>query len=362
MTSGDGDAALLRLAERLRKLREQEWPDVTLTQAQLGRALNNVSPAAISSWESPTHPKTPPKARLRDYARFFASRRSAQGAPHLIPAEELTADERKRCVELEAELVGLLPAAAERRAAPDERRALLSFYDTGPIVIICPEAPPEAQGPLADENDLNYTRLHRYADLDALIEIFGHIRALNPERHVLHRLPSDVGQAELQNHLILLGGIAWNRTTRRILSELRKLPIEQIEADGLATGEVFRVKKDEDREEETHFPVMEELDGSHELVEDLALLARLPNPFNSSRTLTICNGVHSSGVVGAVLIVTDETVRPGNEKYLAQRFPEGSFAMLVRVPVVSGKVLAPDLQDPYRRVFEWTPESVPTGE
>ena len=189
---------------------------MTLTQAQLGRALNNVSPAAISSWESPIHPKTPPKARLRDYARFFATRRSVERPPHLLAAEELAAEEQNRCAELEAELVALLPATPERKATPDERRALLSFDDTGPIVIICPEAPPDARGPLADENDFNYARLHRYADLDALIEIFGHIRALNPERHVLHRLPSDVQQAELQNHLILLGGIAWNST--RVLS------------------------------------------------------------------------------------------------------------------------------------------------
>jgi hypothetical protein len=91
-------------------------------------------------------------------------------------------------------------------------------------------------------------------------------------------------------------------------------------------------------------------------------LLGVADPFNYSRTLTICNGVHSRGVVGAVLIVTDETVRPDNEKYLARRFPEGSFAMLVRVPVVSGKVLAPDLQNPYVRVFEWTPESLPMGE
>jgi hypothetical protein len=107
---------------------------------------------------------------------------------------------------------------------------------------------------------------------------------------------------------------------------------------------------------------MEEVEGRSELVEDLALLARLPNPFNSDRTLTICNGVHSSGVLGAVLILTDETLRPRNEAYLAQRFPEGEFAMLVKVPVVSGKVLAPDLHNPDMRVFEWTPDSVLTGE
>ena len=36
------------------------------------------------------------------------------------------------------------------------------------------------------------------------------------------------------------------------------------------------------------------------LLEDVAMLARLPNPFNALRTLTYCNGIHSRGVLGAV--------------------------------------------------------------
>jgi hypothetical protein len=364
MTAGNGGKAA-GLARRLRELREHQWPEANLTQAQLASALSaegNVAHTTISSWESHTNPKAPPRTRLKSYARFFATQRSLLGKPHLVAVDQLTDDERQRAKALEEELLALYPAHHDHDTVVRTRRALLAFEDTGPIVVICPEAPEDARGPLADEDDVNYTKLHKYADLDALIEIFGHIRALNPERHVLHRLPSDVQQAELQNHLVLLGGIGWNSTTRRILLQLDKLPIEQVEADELKTGEVFRIKKDEGREEETYFPVMEETEGRRELVEDLALLARLPNPFNFGRTLTICNGVHSSGVLGAVMILTDETLRPGNEEYLARRFPEGAFAMLVKVPVVSGKVLAPDLQNPDMRLFEWAPEPVPTGE
>ena len=78
--------------------------------------------------------------------------------------------------------------------------------------------------------------------------------------------------------------------------------------------------------------------------------------------MTICNGIHSKGVLGAALTITDETVRPANEEYLAERFPEGDFAMLDRVPVVSGRVLAPDLQNPNTRLFEWSPEPTSAGE
>jgi hypothetical protein len=163
-----------------------------------------------------------------------------------------------------------------------------------------------------------------------------------------------VASEELQYHLVLLGGIGWNKTTRRIQSQLKRLPIEQFEHPDLKTGEVFRVRGEGG--ETVHFPEMETVDEVTELIEDVAMVARLPNPFNSGRTLTIFSGVHSRGVVGAVLTVTDETVREANEEYLGRAFPQGDFAMLVRVPVVSGRVLAPDLQNRTTRLFEWAPD------
>jgi len=360
-----------RLAKRLRGLRDA-WSDANLTQAQLAHALSverQVAPATLSSWESVTNPKTPTTARLRGYARFFATRRSLDGVPHLIPLAELTAEERERFDELEEELLALHSVAISASVPEDDppggaRRALLSFEpDSGPIVVICPEAPEESRGPLADPGGLNYTRLHGYADIDALMEVFGHIRALNPTAQVLPRVPSTVQAHELLNHVVILGGIGWNPTVRRILAQLQKLPIEQFESPEFPEGELFRLRKDDGREEQIFKPVMDEppgedgsADGRKELLEDVALLARLPNPFNVSRTLTICNGVYSRGVVGAVLTVTDETVRPTNEQYLAQHYLRGDFAMLLRVPVLGDRVLAPDLLGPKTRLFEWTPD------
>lgn len=359
MSTVNGKAAV-RLARRLRDLREREWADINLTQAHLAEALSEdrrVASATLSSWENINNPKTPTPARLGAYARFFATRRSLEPKPHLIAADELDDDERDRFERLEEELLDL-HAALEGPATVDiERRLLLSFADTGPIVILCPEAPKGSRGSLAEESDANYTRLHRFADADALLEIFGHIRSLNPERQVLHRLPldGDVRQSDLQHHLVILGGIGWNPMLRRIQTQLvRKLPVEQVADDRLSTGEVFRVRQ-EVGEDQLHFPSYEEIEGESQLTEDIGFIARLTNPFNSSRTLTFCNGVHSKGVLGAVLTLTDETVRPANEEYLASRFPTGELAMLVKVLVVGGKALAPDLQNPETRIFEWPP-------
>jgi transcriptional regulator with XRE-family HTH domain len=338
----------VRLARSLRDLRESEWPGVDLTQAQLAKALSvesRVASATLSSWESLTNPKTPTPRRLSAYARFFATRRSLDGGPHLIPEKDLTADETERYHELEAELLGLLPVNTPAR------RETFSF-DEGQVTIICPEVPAEELGRLADPGNPNLNRFHRFADLDAMLELWGHVRVANPSLICRIRLPSEVVADDLSGHVILLGGIGWNRVTRRIQTEISQVPITQVRVPELDTGEIFTVK--DANGERSFFPDwFGQEDGDRELVEDVGHIARLRNPFQSSRTLTICNGIHTRGVLGAVRCLTDVEVRDANERYLAERFPEGRFALLVRVPVVANETISPDLQNPATRLYEW---------
>jgi hypothetical protein len=339
----------VRLARTLRELRESEWPGVELTQAQLAHALSTesrVASATLSSWESLTNPKTPTASRLNAYARFFATRRSLDGQPHLIPEKDLTPDELERYRELEAELMGLLHADAPAR------RSTFSF-DEGPVTIICPEVPEDDRGRLADRrSNPNFNRFQHFGDLDAMLEIWGHVRVENPTLTINLRLPGEVVADDLSGHVILLGGIAWNRVTRRIQTAISLMPITQVEIPELTTGAIFTVK-DADGER-SFFPEWDDPNAEdRELIEDIAHIARLRNPFQSSRTLTICNGIHSRGVLGAVRCLTDPSVRDANERYLAERFPNGWFAILARVPVVTNETLSPDLQNPATRLYEW---------
>jgi hypothetical protein len=338
----------VRLARALRELRESAFPDVELTQAQLATALSadsRVASATLSSWESLTNPKTPTASRLRSYARFFATPRSLEGdEPHLVPEADLTSEELERYREIETRLLGLLQAEGP------VRRNTFAF-DEGPITIICPETPEAERGRLADPDNPNFNKLQLLADQDALLEIWGHVRAENPTLQVRFRSPSDVVADDLSGHIILLGGIAWNRVTRRIQTEISQMPITQVEDPELATGEIFTVK--DDKGERRFFPEWEETPDGRELIEDVAHLARLRNPFQRSRTLTICNGIHSRGVYGAVRCLTDDQVRVTNERYLSEHFPGGQFALLVRVPVVTNETLSPDLQNPSTRLYEW---------
>jgi hypothetical protein len=339
-----------KLARALRELREATSPDQELTQAQLANALSTegrVATATVSSWESATNPKAPPVSRLRAYARFFCTKRSLEGEPHLIPEAQLTTAELNQFKNLESMLLKLLNPE-------DRKRRHILQFEAGTVMVICPDVPEEARGPLADIKNANFTEMQRYGDLDALVELYEHLCTQNSGLEVFHRLASEaVYSDDLSNHVILLGGIGWNKVTRHIQSVIDRVPITQIAVDDLKDGDIFCVKTPDGAR--SFYPEYADLGGGKELVADVAYIARLRNPFRIKRTLTICNGIFSRGVLGAVLCLTDPKAREENEEYLAHKFPDGEFAMLLRVPVVDNKTLAPDLQDPDARLYEWTP-------
>jgi hypothetical protein len=341
-----------QLARALRNLRESTWPDHALTQADLAQALSSegrVASATLSSWESTTNPKTPPANRISAYARFFATQRSLEGGPHLIPEDQLTPAESNRFRELESELLEQLH--------PKDREARRSFqFDAGPVIVICPDLPEEACGPLADVNDINFTKMQQYGDLDALIELYGQVRAENPTLDVFYRLASEVASDDLSSHLIILGGIGWNKVTLHMQRTISQVPITQTAVDDLKGGDIFRVGTPDGGKPTLFYPEYERLRDVKELIADVGYLARLRNPYRVDRTLTICNGIFSRGVYGTVRCLTDPSVREQNESYLADRFPDGEFAMLLRVPVVANETLSPYLQNPDGRLYEWAPE------
>jgi hypothetical protein len=91
-----------------------------------------------------------------------------------------------------------------------------------------------------------------------------------------------------------------------------------------------------------------------ELVEDVGFFARGENPAAPLRTLTICSGVTTRGVRGAARCFIDPELRDRNEQYLIPRFPDGStYCIVMRVPVVNGDPLTPDLSVARNRLFEW---------
>jgi hypothetical protein len=341
----------VRLARRLRQLRLQHWPDVWVTQQKLASALSTEQPlatATLSSWERPSSPKLPPQHRLLAYARFFATRRSVEAAPLLLPFEALTPDEQATYKKLEAELLELRGLAAEDSNGKD---GSWHFTDHGPITLICAELPQKQTGPLGSPSNPNYTVLQKFADLDALVELHGHVRAVNPEMAVHFRMPSEVDHDDLTGHIILIGGAVWNEITEMV-SRMAGLPIRQVGHPQLRSGEIF-VAAGADGKETEFWPGWTDSEP-RVLVEDIGLLARVPNPLNANRTLTVCNGIHSRGVYGAVRSLTDTHLRDSNERYIAANLGNStSFAILMSVRVIGNYAVTPDFNGDGVVLYKW---------
>jgi hypothetical protein len=352
--------AALQLSQRLRQLRQQRS---RLTQQALAEALSaeqSLSAATVSSWENATLPKLPPLHRLEAYALFFCTPRSTAGSPKLYQAAELTPDELQAYEKLRAELERLRSAvsgggAADTDDTDDSGDAEIvnrswHFPDGARVTFVCAKLPANEIGPFGDSTNPNFTELQTYADIDALVELFGHVRAENPKVAVRFRTPAEVEPDELVGHLVLLGGVVWNEITER-LSEMAHLPVKQITDAELASGDIFVAEVD--GVDKLFWPKWTD-ESMTTLAEDVGLLARVPNPLNVSRTLTICNGIHSRGVYGAVRSLTDAEVRDENERYISTQFGDAkSFAILSSVTVIRNKAMTPNFNGPDVILYKW---------
>jgi hypothetical protein len=349
----------LPLSARLRALRQQTWPGRVITQAQLAAAFQaerSTSVPLISSWESSISPKPPPLQRLEAYARLFATERSIQnGVVRLLPVDELTDAERSRYDELLIELTALVPAYnAESHAGSTPQKApagLCHFPDGYDILIVCARLPDEVtrmMGSYTNPTDPDYVALYTYADPDALVELFGHLRALNPTSSVTFKTIDKLEYDDYVKHLFLLGGVDYNHLTRVLFTRLG-LPVRQVTRLG-TEDEPSYFEATDGGVARKFAPVLR--DGV--LLEDVAHFYRGANPFNAERKVTICNGMFGRGTHGVVRALTDGGFRDRNDEYVADQLDRhGAFSLLMRVEVMYGAVLTPDWTIASTRLHEW---------
>jgi hypothetical protein len=351
-----GDPAAL--AARLRDLRRQ-WPGVRVTQAMVAEALGG-SPPLVSGWESVTNPSVPPHGRLLSYATLFATQRSLEGGRlRLLSDDELTEEETAVRDELHRQLLALRADHAWA-VGPERPPSSWHFPDGAPVRLVCGRLPDKHRGSYTAADSPNYSQLHGFADADALIELFGHVRMVNPDSDVRFMLGDEMRSDDLKAHVVLIGGLEWSRAAR-FFTRLTELPIKQVPNDNIEDGEVFEIEREGRRRQ--FLPTFLEGDPALGLIEDVGLFARMPNPSFQARTLTVCNGTYSPGVLGAVRTLTDAELRDGNEAYLAARFAGRSeFGLLLRVPVYGGETSTPDFTSDYHRLYVWPPRDEPGRE
>jgi transcriptional regulator with XRE-family HTH domain len=353
-----------RLARRLRTLRIETWPGTRVKQDDLAQAIH-ASPPLISSWESGK--ALPPRERLQAYATFFATERSVSRRPfRLINEAQLTADERGRRDDLFRELTALRDGVQSQSAHGQQPMVPIGdpfaqshyrFPIGQDITIVCSALPPNKldPAPFTDPDSPDYFDAYRFADLDALLELYGHIRAANPLNKVRIRAPAEVRDDDYTSHLVLLGGVDWNYITRELL-HLLELPVHQLERESDFVPGGFKV--DKGGKEITLPPTLRKVGDRDVLVADVAHFVRAVNPLNDKRTVTICNGNFKHGTQGVVRALTDERFRDRNEAYLRARFAgETTYSVLSRVAVILGKVVTPDWTNDDEVLHEWPGKS-----
>jgi len=278
-----------------------------------------------------------------------------EGPPALLPLDGFTPEERKSYDTLSADLLRLRSAASGESfyEEPTFQRTW-HFPDAGRVTFVCAELPADQIGPFGDPESPNYTELQTFADIDSLMELHGHIRAENPTATVHFKTPQEVVPDDLTGHLIVLGGVVWNEITGR-LSRMARLPVRQVPTPDLESGEIFVAKVGG---KERQFWPQWTGEDKKVLSADVGLLARVPNPLNASRTLTICNGIHSRGVYGAVRTLTDAALRDGNERYISTSFGNtSSFAILMSVEVIKNQVITPDFNGSDSVLYKWSSDA-----
>jgi hypothetical protein len=227
------------------------------------------------------------------------------------------------------------------------------FADGAPITIVCAQLPDEMRErmPYTNQDDPDYVALYSYADIDALFELHGHIRAANPTSQVNLRVADRLARDDYTTHLASLGGVDWNLATRSMLDRLQ-LPVKQVVDWSSAELPYFEV--DQEGDPARHSPLLDEVGERKILREDVALFARAVNPYNRKRTVTICNGMYGSGTYGAVRALTDARFRDRNAEYVRNRFADSeSFCVLTKVTVENGAALTPDWTNPDNLLHEW---------
>lgn len=343
----------------LRALRAETWPWRWISQEELAAAFaaeRATSVRLISSWERVSSRKPPSMSRLEAYARFFATSRSIETTmPRLLTVDQLTTSERARYGELLAELIALQSAlisgdGSGSIATTPPPNGLWHFPDGSAIVILCATRSADQIQPWGDPTEEKHpyrSELYTFANLDALVDLFGHLRALNPQSDVTFKPAHHLELDDFACHLILLGDV-----DRSFLiydnHPLANIPVRRTTRTDGDQPDGFEVTRDNEKH---LFTATIERDA---LIEDVAYIYRCRNPFNTSRTLTLYSGTTGPGTYGAVHALTDVRFRDRNDDYARNSLEQhDTFGLLMRVPIIAGTALTPDWTIKDIRLHQW---------
>lgn len=247
--------------------------------------------------------------------------------------------------QLLTELTGLRKAAESGTSVSGPGQdSVLRFPPGEGILLVCAPLPADtlAAMPQSDVIDPDHTDLYAYNDLDALLELYGRLSALNPDSRIKWILSDQLTSEHYTYHLIMIGGVDWNAAVRD-LGLRTSAPIQQLSRDTKEDIGGFKVDgAGSNNESKTFAPRLVEIDGQTQLIDDVAQIYFGPNPYYRERTVMSFNGQFARGTLGAVRALTDPVFRDQNEEYISNRFAgERHWSLLTKVVVAEGQPITP---------------------
>jgi hypothetical protein len=212
-------------------------------------------------------------------------------------------------------------------------------FDLGPVIVICPTAPPEVQGQLADEQDPNFTKMRQYGDLHALIELYGHLRAENPNLDVFHRTTTVMAD-DFSSHVILLE-IRWSKAAARFQPRVRsrssRLP--------WTTWRAEIPSRSKRRRSPVLLPQYEDRSDGKELIADMGLPCPPLQSLPAGRILAIATAFTVAVCSAPSVVSSMHESEKQTSDTLQSDSPVASWPYCCGLRVWGTTTLSPDLQE-----------------
>lgn len=193
----------------------------------------------------------------------------------------------------------------------------------------------------------NYMYLDNLGDKDALLETMVFLSRFYPRARTFIYASDDFPARHIQDNLVVIGGPGeiegeGNIICRQIMNKIDSK---------ISYTDDCEVLLCEGKEHRASF------DKNSYMTRDFGYFARFPNPFNSTSTVILINGIHTYGVLGAMRAFSDHpsaqiNIRKILEKSQFKGIGGLAFESFFPVDIVSGEVVCPKIEMDNVLMFE----------
>lgn len=215
-------------------------------------------------------------------------------------------------------------------------KEIWDFGEENPSIVNIVAADTRRRQDLPDKTFPDYVFMEFLGDKDSVVEVTTQIARLYPDASIARYSSSDFPQQSYSTPIVSVGGpcgeegIGGNKLTEEI-TNFWKMPISYTEDVESLVVEKKKYKS--------------EYDEKGNLKVDYGVIARVPNPWHPQKRILIFHGIHTSGVLGATLAMTNSVMGQMNAELICKICGvDPLFFSWCKVSVITGTALAPKME------------------